>query len=248
MKNKNRRESANSNITNKNDNSLRVSQRDKIDTEFKIRPFPWTEKQQNFIDISLDNKTNIILCRACAGVGKTLLSLYCSLVLLSQKKIGEIFYFRVPLESCSYGLGYLTGDKDMKLDPHSSPLKEHLNELLEKPTINSLLKEERIKVDSIGFIKGRTFNNCAILADECEDMTKKDLALLLSRYGRHTKMFIIGDSNQANIKNSGFDDVFDAFNNERARNNGIFCLEFDKNDCKRSEITKFIIETFENLK
>lgn len=231
----------------KPDNSPHIQQREKVKDAFSIREFPWTEKQKKFINISNDKNTKIIICRACAGVGKTLLATFCSLALLKEKRIGEILYLRIPVESCSHGVGYLSGDKTQKLDAHSMPLSEHLHELLDKPTINKLILDERIKVDSIGFIKGRTFHNMAVIADECEDLNKKEAALLMNRMGRFSKLYIIGDANQSDIRDSSFNKVFEAFNTEEAKLKGIHTFEFTKEDCMRSEITKFIIETFEKM-
>ncbi len=234
---------------NKIDTSLRVSQREKFKDSFDIKDyFRWTEKQKKFIDISLNKDTQIVICRAPSGVGKTLLSLYCSLILLKEKKIGEIYYFRLPAESCSKGLGFLVGDKEMKMDVYACPLKDHLDELLDKQTINKLIKEERIKVDSIGFIKGRTFHNCACICDESEDMTAQEISLLLTRLGRFSKIFVIGDDRQINVKNSGFNTVFNLFNNDEANSKGIHTFEFDSSDCMRNGIMKFILDRFESLR
>lgn len=230
------------------DSSPRVVQREKFKDSFEIKDyFKWTDKQKRFIDISLHKDTQIVICRAPSGVGKTLLSLYCSLVLLKEKKIGEIYYLRLPAESCSKSIGFLAGEKESKMSVYASPLNDHLHELLDKQTIDKLTKEDRIKVDSIGFIKGRTFHNCSCICDESEDMTTQEISLALTRLGRFSKIFLIGDDRQTNVKNSGFNTVFKLFNNEEAKLNGIYTFEFDSSDCLRNGIMKFILDKFESL-
>ena len=51
---------------------------------------------------------------------------------------------------------------------------------------------------------------------------------------------------QADIKSSGFKKVFNAFNDEESKENGILCTEFTYEDIKRSEILKFIVKKLED--
>ena len=57
-----------------------------------------------------------------------------------------------------------------------------------------------------------------------------------------------GDPMQTDLKNkeqSGFKAMFDLFNDEESKQQGIHCVEFTKDDIMRSEILKFIIEKVE---
>lgn len=229
------------------DNSPKVEQRDKIKENFLIKQFPWTEKQKNLINIALDKQSSIIFIKSPAGTGKTLVSLFCCLELLNKKSIGEVTYFRAAIES-GESIGFIPGEKESKLEPYGMPIFDHFNELLNKSSIDTLIKDDRIKVESIGFAKGRTYNVAGLIVDEAEDLSIKELRLLMTRLGKFSKMFIIGDEKQSNIKNSGFKEVFDMFNTETAKQNGIYTFEFTKEDCMRNKITQFIIEQFENPK
>jgi phosphate starvation-inducible PhoH-like protein len=229
------------------DNSPKIAQRDKLNDFITITPFQWTPKQQKFIDLALDKNTKIIICKSPPGTGKTLLSTYCCLELLNNKKISSILYLRNPIESVSKSIGFIKGEKDEKLFAYGQPLFDHLDELLSKADINKLLNDERIEVESIGFVKGRTYSVVGAIGDEIEDLTPQEIRLLMSRMGRFSKLFLIGDAKQSNIKGSGFEAVFDLFNNEESKNLGIQTFEFTKDDCMRSEILKFIIEKFEKI-
>jgi phosphate starvation-inducible protein PhoH and related proteins len=229
------------------DNSIHVEQREKIKEELKIRPFKWTEKQQKFIDLALRKDISVMICKSPPGCGKTLLSLYCCLELLNRKAFGNIIFYRNPVESASKGLGFLSGDYFDKIAPYGEPLQDHLKELLDKSTIDKLFKEDRISIDSIGFAKGRTHNTTGIILDESEDLTLQELELIMGRMGRFSKLFIIGDERQANVKNSGFSQVFKLFSDEESLNHGIATFEFISDDCMRNPILKFIIGKFENL-
>ena len=229
------------------DTSRIVEQRDKVGFDFEVKEFPWTEKQKEFIRIAMDKNTRVILCRAPAGTGKTVLSLFCSLLKLKQKKVSEIVYIRAPIESTAKSVGFLAGSYEDKMSPYGLPLDDHLKELLLPSVHQKLIKDQRIKVDSIGFIKGRTYNVASIIADEAEDLEPLDFSLLLTRLGHFSTLFVIGDSNQTNIKNSGFNKIFNLFNDDISKENGVFTFEFDSSDCMRSPITKFILSKFEEL-
>ncbi len=229
------------------DTSRIVEQRDKVAFDFDVKEFPWTDKQKEFIKIAMDKNTRVVICRAPAGVGKTVLSLFCSLLKLKQKKVSEIVYIRAPIESASKSVGFLAGSYEDKMSPYGLPLDDHLKELLLPSIHQKLLKDQRIKVDSVGFIKGRTYNVASIIADEAEDLDPSETSLLLTRLGHYSTLFLIGDSNQTNVKNSGFNKVFDLFNDDISKQNGVFTFEFDSSDCMRSPITKFILQKFEEL-
>lgn len=230
-----------------NDNSIHVEQRDKIKGELKIRPFKWTEKQQKFIDAALDKNTRAIICRGAAGTGKTLLSLYCCLELMNRKTISDIIFYRNPVESASKSLGYLSGDYKEKIAPYGEPLQDHLKELTDIVTASNLFKDGRISIDSIGFAKGRTHNVTGIILDEAEDLNVMELELIMGRMGRFSKVFIIGDDRQANIKNSGFTKVIHAFNNKESLEKGIATFEFTAEDSMRDPLLKYILGVFEKL-
>jgi len=229
------------------DNSVRVEQNTKIDKELNIRPFKWTEKQQRFIDLALQKNVSIVLCSAPPGVGKTLLSLYCCLELLNKKLISNIIFYRSPIESASRSLGYLGGTYLDKISPYGEPLQDHLREMLDRATIDRLFKEQRISVDSIGFAKGRTHNTTGIILDESEDLTLQEIELIMCRMGRFSKLFIIGDERQANIKNSGFHSAVELFSQQDSIDNGIVSFRFTAEDSMRNPILKFIIGKFERL-
>lgn len=231
----------------KPDNSLFVYSEKNVSFDFQIREFPWTQKQQNIIDIAQKKNTKIVFIKACAGVGKTLLATYVGLSKIKEKKAAQIAYIRVPVESCSHGIGFVPGDKDEKMDAFLAPAMDHLNTLVVNGGLQALLNGKHIEAVPLGYLKGRTFNNTVMILDEAEDMRLNEFKLAMNRLGKFSLMFVIGDSKQSDIKNNGFEKVYNAFDNEESRDKGIYCFEFDSSDCMRSEITKFIIDTFDSI-
>lgn len=196
--------------------------------------------------ILIDNNEHLYLTNNFIVTHNTLLSVFCSLVLLKNKSIGEVIFLRCPLESTK-SIGFLPAEKEAKLDVYATPLYDHLKELINKPTQDKLIKDERIRVESVGFIKGCTFNATAVICDEAEDLDLKELRLVMGRQGKFSKLFIIGDEKQSNIRNNGFTKVFNAFNNPKSLDQGISAFEFTVDDIMRNGLLKFVLGELDKL-
>jgi len=230
------------------DRSPVVPQRDKIEGMLDIRELQWTDNQKEFIKILQDKNTKILFCKGPAGTAKSLLSVYGALKALNDKKIGEIFYIRNPVESSTHNLGFLKGDLHSKLDPYLQPLMDKLHELLPKNQVERLLKEERVKGLPVGFLRGLSINASYIICDEAQNLSIHDLLLITTRMGKFSKLILIGDIRQSDIKNSGFEKVYNLFEDKKSSDKGIITFKFGSEDIMRNDILAYIIEKFEELK
>lgn len=231
----------------KEDKSVHVPQPQKIKTDLNIRKFPWTEKQQKFIQLIQDKSINVIICKGPAGTAKSLIAVYSALEALNIKKIGEIVYVRSVVESSSHGLGFLPGTSEDKLSPYLQPLLDKMEELLPPQQIKGLVTEQKVRGLPIGFMRGLSINGAYIIGDEVQNFTIKEILTLATRVGKFSKLLLLGDVKQADIGNSGFEKVFNAFNTEEAKTHGIATFEFNLDDIMRSTVIKYIIQTFENI-
>lgn len=232
----------------KKDTSTFIPQGESFDNQLIIRNFPWTPKQQEFIDIALKKETNYVFCQAPAGVGKTLMSIYIGLKLLSEGKIKNIYFVRNPVESSSYGLGFLAGDLVAKFESYVLPMMDQLEQLLSPSQIKSLITGGYIQSIPLGHLKGRTFNCSLIIFDEAEDGSKIDMRLVMGRLGKFSKMLIIGDVDQSNVKNSAFQAICDTFNSPECVDHGIYYFAFNTNDIMRNTCIQFVLERFKFIK
>lgn len=232
---------------NREDKSPIVPQRDKIQEFLKIRELNWTENQKVFIQLLQDKKTKMVFCKGPAGTAKSLLSVYCALNAINEKKVGEIFYVRNPVESSTHNLGFLKGDLHEKLDPYLQPLMDKLHELLDKNQVQKLLREERVKGLPVGFLRGLSINASYIICDEAQNLSTHDLLLITTRMGKFSKLVLIGDIRQSDIKNSGFETIYDLFDDQKSKDKGIHTFKFGTADIMRNDILAYIIEKFEEL-
>lgn len=230
------------------DTSPRISQRDKLKDPVNIREFKWTPKQKEFIDLVLDKKSKIIFVDGVAGTGKTLLAVYCALELLNQKRVSDIIFCRSIIESASKAIGALPGELDLKFKPFLLPLEDKLNELLSKSDVVRLFKDERVQPIPINFLRGASFNAKVIIGEEVQNFTFKELVTLITRLGEYSKLICIGDTWQADLNGkSGFKPMFELFDTEESKENGIYTFKFTKYDIMRSGVLKFVMEKLESI-
>jgi phosphate starvation-inducible PhoH-like protein len=233
----------------KQDPSSYVPQRDKIDFQLKIRELNWTEKQKAFIELTTDKKTRVVFLSGPAGTSKTVLAVRSALELMQVKKASEIIYVRSVVESASHSLGSLPGEAQDKFRPFAMPLLDKLEELLPTGDIKKLLATERIKPIPVNYLRGASYNANVVIVDEAQNFTFQELMTVVTRIGKFSKFIILGDPMQTDLKHkeqSGFKALFDVFNDEESQQQGIYCVEFGKEDIMRSELLKFIVDRIAN--
>ena len=222
---------------------------DSLKLDFKITvPFELTQKQIAFNKLLMHKNTNIVFCNGPAGTSKTFGAVYAALQLIKAKLKDNILYIRSAVESSSARMGFLPGEAEDKFAAYTYPLYEKLEELIPPQAVKTLVTNKVITTESTCFIRGRTFKDTVVIIDEPQNLTRKELLLLLTRFGKNTKMVLVGDFTQSDIKGNDYRRVFEEFRyNKGSRENGIEFFEFTKDDILRSPIIKHIAEVFEDL-
>lgn len=234
---------------NKKDTSPYVFQREKINYELKIGELPWTERQKQIINLFLDKKTKVLFLRGPAGTSKTMLAMYCGLQLLNSKRVADLILIRSAVESADSKLGYLPGTMEEKFDVYLQPFYEKFGELLPPSCIQKLQKDTRITMCPINFARGLHFSVRFVCSDESQNLTSKEIFTLMTRLGPFTKTIICGDPDQSDLPKgkSGFNAVYDLFDNADSEEHGIYCETLTDEDIVRSELCKFIAAKFKQL-
>lgn len=212
---------------------------------FDIEKFNFNQKQIDFYNICADDKVKMVLIDGPAGTSKTLIAVHSALWLLKKHKVEEILYVRTPIETGDHELGFLPGDLAEKTNPYLAPLEDKLEELLKPDVISNLKKGNAIKGIPVNYIRGSSWRNKAVIADEMQNASINTIRTFMTRIGEGCKVFIAGDHQQSDIGNkSGFREIINLFDTEEARNNGILVFKFTEEDVVRSELCKFITKTF----
>jgi phosphate starvation-inducible PhoH-like protein len=232
----------------KKDQSPTVHQRNKIAAPLTIINRELTEKQKKFIDLAMDRQVKLLLVSGPAGTTKTYLSVLAALMLMNEKKVSDILYVRSIVESADVKMGTLPGEADDKLSPYKRPLIDKLDELLPKECVQYLIKDNRIEGLPVGYLRGLNWNAKAVIGDEMQNCTKKELITLMTRTGEFSRVFLCGDPQQSDIgTRSGFRDIFNLFNDDDSKANGIYTFEFTDDDILRSALVKFIVQKIKSL-
>ncbi|MBN1447043.1 MAG: PhoH family protein [Bacteroidetes bacterium] len=134
-----------------------------------------------------------------AGTGKTLLALAAA---LERRKLYRQVYLARPIVPLSNkDLGFLPGDIQSKLDPYMQPLFDNLgviqNQFPESDVkhrrIQEMLKEEKLVISPLAYIRGRSLVNIYFIVDEAQNLTPHEIKTIITRAGEGTKFVFTGD-------------------------------------------------------
>jgi phosphate starvation-inducible PhoH-like protein len=168
----------------------------KVDSTFKNRLKPRTENQRQYIRNILDN--TITFCQGLPGSGKTHIAVGTALEHLLDSKVKKIIITR-PVVEAGEKIGYLPGDANSKLFPYLLPIEDEINYFI-SPSYNAYLKlNNKIEIVPLGYMRGRNFHNCFIVADECQNASYEQLKMLITRIGNNSKMVLTGDVEQSDL-------------------------------------------------
>jgi phosphate starvation-inducible protein PhoH and related proteins len=182
-------------MTDSNDEVFKAKRRPKNPIKYKIQ---LNEEQKVAKTIILDNAVTVVT--GAAGSGKTLLATAVGLDLLFRKEIDKIIITR-PAVLAGEDLGFLPGDVAEKMDPWLQPIYQNFYSLYDKGKIDKELKEGNIQILPLGYIRGLTFTNTFLIADEVQNLTHDQTEALLGRLGHGSRMVLCGDIAQIDLKN-----------------------------------------------
>jgi len=166
-----------------------------------------TEEQKQAKSTILDN--TITVMRGAAGSGKSMVAAQVALDLLFRREIQKIVLTR-PAVTSGEEIGFLPGDKDAKLAPYTAAIYDNMYRLYRKDIIDKYLADGAIEVIPLAFMRGRNLSDCFVVVDEAQNITHRQMELLLGRLCNGARMVLCGDTAQIDLKDrrqSGFDFV-----------------------------------------
>jgi len=210
---------------------------------------PKSINQDKYVEYLNDENVDMIIAVGPAGTGKTL---FACLKAISQLKNGDIKKLVVtrPVVTVEEDIGFLPGNIVKKMDPWTRPIFDLFLEFFSKNELDTYINSNNIEISPLAFMRGRTFKNSFIIADEMQNSSPNQMKMLTTRIGVNSKMIITGDLNQTDIAiNNGLEDLINRINkyNKNVNNsfNGIKIVTFEKEDIERSEIVKNIINIYD---
>ena len=221
-----------------------ASNYNKLDFKFRKRDYTFTEKQKSLIDIILNPDIKVVMIDGVAGTSKSLLSVYCGLTMLKNQSTKKMLFMRSVVESSQKGLGFLKGTLEEKMEIWRHVLDSKCEELVEPTYLPAVMGSGRLEALPINYIRGASWKDMYVTVDECQNLDFDAYKLVMSRIGDNTKLIMCGDSDQCDIKDSGFKKVYEMFNDDKSKDMGIVSFKFEESDIVRSELCKFIVGKF----
>ena len=134
-----------------------------------------------------------------AGTGKTYLAAMSALDGFEKGLYQSIIICRPAVSAGNERLGFLPGDIDEKMDPFMRPIWDSFLTYWSHKTLHLLRQERRVEVIPYGFMRGVTFKNAFVIADEAQNSTLEQMYMLLTRLGEGSKIVVTGDPAQTDL-------------------------------------------------
>ena len=160
---------------------------------------PRNEEQRFAMDACLNKKISLVSLTGGAGTGKTLIALASAIE--QERDYDQIILSRPTVVLGGQDIGFLPGDQKSKMSPYIQPLMDNLEVIKHcfKPgtrqfqRIEALLKEEKLVISPLAYIRGRSLGNCFFIVDEAQNLTPHEVKTIITRAGDGTKMVFTGD-------------------------------------------------------
>ena len=199
-----------------------------------------SEEQKQAKQLILQTPFNFIIGKA--GSGKTLLAVQIALDMFFKRRIDKIIITR-PAVSVDEDHGFLPGTLEEKMDPWVRPIMDVFKEHFSKEHIDYLIKCEKIEISPLAYMRGRTFKNAWIVADEMQNATVNQMKLLLTRLGDKSRIVITGDLQQNDQKN--LNGLQDFLQKEKIMESSyISTIAFKPSDVERHPAIKDILHIY----
>jgi phosphate starvation-inducible PhoH-like protein len=156
---------------------------------------PRTENQASYVKHLMDVAAPIVVGVGPAGSGKTLFACVQAVSALNAGFIQKIILTRpvVPVEE---DMGFLPGNLNQKMDPWTRPIFDILLESYAQKDIDTMLHNGVLEISPLAYMRGRTFKNAFIIADEMQNSSPNQMLMLTTRIGDKSKLVITGDLQQ----------------------------------------------------
>lgn len=204
---------------------------------------PLTDNQGLYIKAL--NNSNQVIVLGPSGTGKTWCAATHAANQYLEKAVDTIVITR-PAVSVGKSLGALPGDLGEKFGPWLSPILTVLEKQLGKGVVDTARKNGNILMAPLEYMRGSSFDNSLILADECQNLDVAQFKMLVTRVGENSQLIMNGDIAQSDIKEQS--GLSKAIHLAKKYNIDVSVVELTLDDVVRSEICKQWLTAFHEEK
>jgi phosphate starvation-inducible PhoH-like protein len=204
---------------------------------------PINLNQEEYVTTLKNKNKKIIIVSGPAGTGKTLFATEFGVKNFLLGTYEKLIFTR-PSVSVDEDLGFLPGTLEDKMAPWIRPIYDILHNFITPKEVQTMMEEKTIEVAPLGYMRGRTFKNCWIVADEMQNSSISQMKMLLTRLGENSRLIITGDLEQYDrpTEVNGLEDFLNKFRGKRS--SSISSFEFDKGDIQREQVVREILDIY----
>jgi PhoH-like ATPase len=163
---------------------------------------PRNAEQTFAIDALTRTEIPLVALTGKAGTGKTLLAL--ASALHQKNQYNQILLARPVVPLANRDMGFLPGDVQEKIGPYMQPLYDNLSVIKSKfrshspeySNIEAMLKEEKLVITPLAYIRGRSLSDIYFIVDEAQNLTPHEIKTIITRVGENAKIVFTGDIEQ----------------------------------------------------
>ena len=209
----------------------------------RVQIYPKSLSQETYLLKLNDPNKMIVFAIGPAGTGKTMLAVQWAIDQLKYGSADKIIITR-PAVSVDEEHGFLPGDLNEKMAPWTKPIFDVIAENFNAREIENFIKEGVIETSPLAYMRGRTFKNAVVVADEMQNATPSQMKMLLTRLGQGSQMVVTGDLQQADRpSNNGLLEFLGLYNNFQGHRY-VDLVKFDVQDVERHEAVKEILSIY----
>jgi phosphate starvation-inducible PhoH-like protein len=211
-----------------------------------VRLVPRTRNQERLVLALQNSDSHIVVTVGPAGTGKTYLAMQAAVQALREGQCDRIVMTRPAVGVEDERHGFLPGNLVAKMEPWTRPLLDVMREYYRPQDIAAMIEDQVVEIAPLAFMRGRTFKNSWIIADEMQNATPAQAKMLMTRIGANSRIVITGDVEQADRKlgDNGLIDLCQRL--ERSAVPGIEVCRLEARDVQRHTIIGSVLKLYED--
>ena len=208
---------------------------------------PRNKEQAMALDALLDPSIRVVVLTGRAGTGKTLLTLAAALECFERSQVQRLLLTRSMSWVGKHGLGALPGDVEEKFGPYLQNYMSNIEVLLggRYKTIPDLIEQYRMDFIPIQLIRGASWSNACIIADEVQVLGYDEMVALGTRVGEGSKLIIMGDLGQRDENIAREKTGIHKFVNDPRVKASKIVASIELLKCERSDVATLFADVFE---